>query len=316
MKETIITADLEQQIIKFYSTNTARSTAKYFHIRPDKLNKILDKYNTVRHATIKTELSAELINELLSEYTITSDLELCKKFHITKTRLHKILVDNNIAIHTEQENRHFSKLTKNIDEEAITSFYKNDSMSNTCKYFHISPSTLKQILIKNNINLHTKEQLKTIIAKNKSKGLKQYYQTNPQAAHRSCGKACYKYGAETFDSSWELALWIYANEHNETIIHNKQGYEYYVDNIKHYYFPDFIYNGKIIEVKGDHMLTNGQLNLPWQNSNNKTKAKMACMNYYNIEIWPYEKIKFALDFVKEYFGKNYLGQFKVNKNKN
>lgn len=52
------------------------------------------------------------------------------------------------------------------------------------------------------------------------------------------------------DSSYELAWVIYNIEHNISFTRNKQKYEYYWDNKKKYYIPDFILNGEIIEIKG------------------------------------------------------------------
>ena len=60
----------------------------------------------------------------------------------------------------------------------------------------------------------------------------------------------YYYGI-TFDSSWELAVWIYCIDHNIPITRTPCKLEYLDSlNIKHFYFPDFIINGKLVEIKG------------------------------------------------------------------
>ena len=56
----------------------------------------------------------------------------------------------------------------------------------------------------------------------------------------------YKYDGISFDSSWELALWIYAKEHNESIQRTPCRLTYYCNNKRHYYFPDFLYKGMLI----------------------------------------------------------------------
>ena len=72
----------------------------------------------------------------------------------------------------------------------------------------------------------------------------------------------YQYGAgrgkrgwyenEFFDSQWELAYWIYCREHNIDIKRNKKYYIYEYKNKKYKYYPDFIVNGELVEIKGYH----------------------------------------------------------------
>ena len=52
------------------------------------------------------------------------------------------------------------------------------------------------------------------------------------------------------DSTWELAFLVYYIEHNLYIEKCKEQREYIFNNEKHIYFPDFITNEGIIEVKG------------------------------------------------------------------
>lgn len=52
------------------------------------------------------------------------------------------------------------------------------------------------------------------------------------------------------DSSYELAWVIYNIEHNISFTRNKKKYEYYWNNKKRIYIPDFILNDEIIEIKG------------------------------------------------------------------
>jgi hypothetical protein len=63
----------------------------------------------------------------------------------------------------------------------------------------------------------------------------------------------YKYQENSFDSSWELALYIYAVDHNEEITREPVQLEYSYDNKVFYYYPDFLYKGQLIEIKGAHL---------------------------------------------------------------
>lgn len=52
------------------------------------------------------------------------------------------------------------------------------------------------------------------------------------------------------DSSWELAFVIYCFDKGFNIERCKEGRKYIYNGIEHTYFPDFIVNGQIVEIKG------------------------------------------------------------------
>lgn len=63
----------------------------------------------------------------------------------------------------------------------------------------------------------------------------------------------YYYDNEEFDTIPEIALWVYSKDNNFNIKRNyKLNFEYTFNNKVHHYFPDFIINGELIEIKGDH----------------------------------------------------------------
>lgn len=95
--------------------------------------------------------------------------------------------------------------------------------------------------------------------------------TNKKGATKYCSRSCANKGrnqkAKTnkkyhfyggwynnihFDSSWELAYYVYMIEHNEIIERNERYFTYIKDNQYHKYYPDFYlpqYN-IYIEIKG------------------------------------------------------------------
>ena len=78
--------------------------------------------------------------------------------------------------------------------------------------------------------------------------------------------------------------------------------------------PDFKYKGNIIEVKGDQFIRNDTFVCPYNEElNNLFKAKQQCLLKNNVKIWRKTDIQFALDYVKNIYGKNYLKQFKKAK---
>ena len=124
-------------------------------------------------------------------------------------------------------------------------------------------------------------------------------------------KSRYLYDNTKFDSSWELALYIYAIDHNEDIVREPVTLEYYVDNELHYYVPDFSYKGQLIEIKGDHLIKDGKLNNVYKKSSYKDVAKQRCLDDNNVKIFQRQDIQFALDYIKEKYGYKYLKQFKI-----
>lgn len=116
------------------------------------------------------------------------------------------------------------------------------------------------------------------------------------------GRKKYCYNGLYFDSSLELALYIYAINNNEEIIRSPIRLEYVYNNIKHYYFPDFLYKGVLIEIKGDHLLDDDNNLKDGYNSGiskGLLEAKQKCINDNNVVLWRESDIKFALNWCKE-----------------
>ncbi len=128
----------------------------------------------------------------------------------------------------------------------------------------------------------------------------------------------YLYKDENFDSSWELALWIYAKDHNEEIEREPCQFEYTVDETIHKYYPDFRYCGKLIEIKGAHLYNaDGKVRLGFEKNEKLDKqmlAKMKCAFDNHVEVWGQFKVQPYLKYIKEKYGSKYLQQFRrVNK---
>lgn len=121
----------------------------------------------------------------------------------------------------------------------------------------------------------------------------------------------YAYDNTFFDSSWELAYYIWLKDSNIDFEYHTNRIEYIGDdNEKHFYYPDFIVNGRIIEIKGDHFF----------NENNEPYDKYhKCFwkNKYNLilsmggQILRYNDIKPQLEYVKEKYGKHFLKNHKL-----
>ena len=64
----------------------------------------------------------------------------------------------------------------------------------------------------------------------------------------------YNYYGAYFDSSNELAVWIYCIDHNIPIIRGPCILEFIHNNESYRYIPDFLINNELIEIKGDQFL--------------------------------------------------------------
>ena len=91
------------------------------------------------------------------------------------------------------------------------------------------------------------------------------------------------------DSTWELAFLVYYNEHNLKVERCKEEREYLFNNEKHFYYPDFITDEGIIEVKG------------------RIDKKAIEKHKQNLDIIVYDKYKMKpiLEYVIHKYGKEF-----------
>lgn len=121
----------------------------------------------------------------------------------------------------------------------------------------------------------------------------------------------YKYKNQYFDSSWELAYYIWLTDNHINFEYHPQPIPYYWsgDNKTHNYYPDFKLNNKdYVEIKRPDLYENMKNNI-----GSKENAKYNKMIGLNVKI--YTDCKKFLTFVENHYGKDYLKLFKL-KNKN
>lgn len=116
----------------------------------------------------------------------------------------------------------------------------------------------------------------------------------------------YIYNGISFDSSWELAFYIYYNDHNFKVIRTPCSIDYSYEGTEHKYFPDFKIKNRIFEIKGPQFFNeNGELINPYDSSENiRTAAKHKCMLENNIII--IKDCSKYLDYVNNKYGKDFL----------
>ena len=119
-----------------------------------------------------------------------------------------------------------------------------------------------------------------------------------------------------FDSSWELAFYIYHVDRNHNIKHEPTFFTYKYNNVLCRYYPDFKINGKYYEIKGEQFIkrnSNGKIVdlVYFGESNKKSSAKYKCMKKHNVTIIDGYKIQKYLEYVINKYGEDYLDQFRI-----
>lgn len=131
---------------------------------------------------------------------------------------------------------------------------------------------------------------------------------DPETEHST---KSYIYENINFDSSWELAFYIYLRDHNRSFIYHPNFYMKYIDEegVERTYKPDFLVEGKFYEIKGDQFFDeNGN---PYDSYHKKSwKAKYDKIVENGVLILRFDDIKKYLRYIKDTYGKNYLKQFK------
>ena len=121
----------------------------------------------------------------------------------------------------------------------------------------------------------------------------------------------YNYNGLKFDSSWELAFWIYRVDNNISINREPRSFTYEFDGKTHKYFPDFEVNGQLYEIKGAQFFDeNGKVIDPYKNRSKIFDVKFKCALENGVKFLLEEDIKKYIDYVNKKYGKGYLNSFK------
>lgn len=119
----------------------------------------------------------------------------------------------------------------------------------------------------------------------------------------------YNYNGISFDSSWELAYYIWLTDNGIKFeYHPITDFSYTFEGIKHSYNPDFLINNEYIEIKSNYLFE--KLLKP----NTMENAKYICMVKNNIKILRNNDIKQYLLYIQERYGKDFILKFR-NKDK-
>lgn len=124
---------------------------------------------------------------------------------------------------------------------------------------------------------------------------------NPEVISKMRKK--YTYNEIGFDSSWELAYYIWLKDHDLTFkFHQTDPIEYEYAGKTHKYFPDFETTQGLVEIKNPKLLER------MYESGTLDNAKYECMVKHNVKI--ITDCREYLEYVELTYGKDYLKQFR------
>lgn len=129
-------------------------------------------------------------------------------------------------------------------------------------------------------------------------------------------KQKYVYDNIHFDSKYEIALYIYLTDYNIDFEYAPNiSFEYTFNEKRHVYIPDFVVNGIVVEIKGNHFFKDdGTMQNPFDHSQDGLyEAKHQCMLKNNVVILKSSDCKKYIEYVQQKYGKGYLEQFKNKK---
>lgn len=113
----------------------------------------------------------------------------------------------------------------------------------------------------------------------------------------------YTYQDVGFDSSWELAFFIWLKDNGKEFkFHHLKPIDYTFNGKKHRYFPDFEIDDMLIEIKNPELLKR------MQKPNTIDNAKYNCMIENGVKI--ITDCSMYIEYVCEKYGKHYLEQYR------
>lgn len=230
-----------------------------------------------------------------------------------------------------------------LASKSIREKYEATNLENTGKVWSNNPIKQKETNLKRygveytigseytkkTFNVYNVSQLDTIKEKKIETCRLNYGCDNPSQSEEvnKNKKKKYTYNNINFDSSWEIAYYIWLKDHNiEFEYHPKDKFVYFVENTIKFYFPDFKVNNEFIEIKSLHFFVNKNPNGNMINPYKRNKytpeelkirddimeAKHQCMIENNIKILT--DCSIYIKYINQKYGKNFLKSLK-NKGK-
>ena len=254
-----------------------KSLERYGVERPQQTQKCKDNYK-------KTMI------ERYGGYTYQSE-ELLQK--VSKTNMERYGVE-------------VSGSNKELHKKNVETCLKRYGVEHTSKLKENRDKAKKTNLIRyGSENYNNKEQYKKTC-------LERYGVENATQCHRIRVKeqSRYIYNRINFDSSWEIAYYIWLTDNNIQFEYQPtKQLKYTYKNKTHVYCPDFEVNGTLVEIKGSQYFneTKTKMICPYNHKlDGLYNAKYKCMLENNVQILSNEDIQQYLVYINQKYGIMYL----------
>lgn len=322
-----MSAEQELAIISYYQMpETLTATAIHFCRKNNTIRKILAKHNIPLHA-------AEVNNMIAKNKLTATCLSRYGETNFQKTAQFKELMAEKYE-HNREKTKQTCLLKYGVDNpqkaEAVKEKTKNTNLKRYSVENVFAAPAVKEKIKNTNIARYGVSHIsksKIFTERVNNTKLVRYGRTDvgqfgtceheeamlaKYGARHYNGNTRYQYNGTVFDSFPELAVYIYAIDHSIAIIREPCALEYTFEDKKRRYFPDFEYDGKLLEIKGDQFFTeNGTMVNPYDHSeDNCFKAKQKCMLDNNVIVWRPPDYQFALDYFNSKYTK---ADFRIEK---
>lgn len=138
-----------------------------------------------------------------------------------------------------------------------------------------------------------------------------------QKARKASQSTRYHYKGMSFDSSWEIAFYIYHTDNGIIVEHEPVKIPFLFEGKTYNYVPDFRIGSQLFEIKGNQFLDkDGTWKDPYTNNNSFVKIKYSVAIHNNVKILYWEDIKRYVEYVKTKYGDDFLRNCRNKKHEN
>ena len=130
---------------------------------------------------------------------------------------------------------------------------------------------------------------------------------NKQKARKASQRTRYTYNNDSFDSSWEIAFYVYYSDLGFKVEHEPIKIPFNFNGQTYNYTPDFRIDSQLFEIKGSQFICeDGSWKNPYGEDNGFTEIKHQVILSNNVKILYWEEIKKCVDYVSNKYGKDFL----------
>jgi hypothetical protein len=290
---------------KRISLYVGRSMSKFGHLRCARCRQAETMLKTLGYSNVweREDVKKQIIETNIKKYGKDCYKQRTKKGKQTKLERYGDenycnieAIKEKARLRSEEEKKAIVRKTKQtkLERYGDENYLNIEKRENTC---------LKKYGVKNFVSTEKfRQKFEETQIKNYG-SLKKFYnhvrrktdETNLRryGCERPVFRSLYRYDDKNFDSSWELAYYIYLKQNKIVFELKPEKIEYFDDNGKsYYYYPDFKIGDQLVEIKGGHLIdSEGNLRTPYGTDNElKNKAKTKLLKELNVKILRWEDL--------------------------